>query len=109
VEDHIDAFHRAGEAIPVAHVADQEPDIRPIAVVLTLVELLGLIPAEDSNDLRFESKQVIDEPGSDRPRTSGDEDAPAAVAFGRRYLRLLDPGRGRPPRPALAVSADGRA
>jgi hypothetical protein len=79
VEDHVDAFAGAEQAVPVADVPDQEPQV-PVAMPMALVELLCLVAPEDADDLRVERQEVVDQPPPDRPGASGDEDAsPAKV------------------------------
>jgi hypothetical protein len=45
---------------------------------MALVELLGLVPAEDAHDVGAARDEVIDEARTDGPRTAGDQDATAA-------------------------------
>jgi hypothetical protein len=78
VEHGVDAVHRPDQAIAIADVADQEPDVGSVAQTLALIELLRLVAAEDPDDLRLETEEMVDEAGPDRARTAGDEDPLAA-------------------------------
>ena len=49
---------------------------RPPGMPLALVELLGLVAAEDAHDARLELQQPLDEAGADRARTAGHEHPP---------------------------------
>ena len=51
VEHRVNAVDSPGEAVPVAHVTDQEPDVGMVLETLPLVELLGLVTTEDPDDL----------------------------------------------------------
>jgi hypothetical protein len=75
MEDGVDPVHGPDEAIPVADVTDQEPDVAPIAEALALVELLRLVPPEDPHDFRLEPEEVVDQARADRARTAGDQDS----------------------------------
>jgi hypothetical protein len=78
VEDGVDPVHRTDQAIAVAHVADEEPDVAAVAQPLALVELFRLVASEDPDDLRLLAEKMIDEPSADRPGPAGDEDSLAA-------------------------------
>ena len=75
VEDEVDALHRPVEPVTIADVADQEAEIPSSGVPLALVELLGLVAPEDTDDTGVELEQAVDEAGADRARTAGHEHA----------------------------------
>ncbi len=56
MEHDIDVLGRPQEAVPVAHVTDEESHVRPRAKPLALVELLALIAPEHPHDGRLGRK-----------------------------------------------------
>jgi hypothetical protein len=60
VEHDVDALAGAQHPVTVAHVADQEADVRS-RDTMALVELLGLITAEDANHIGAAGEEMIDQ------------------------------------------------
>ena len=77
MEDGVDALAGAQHPVTVAHVTDQEADIRA-RDAMALIELLGLIAAEDAHDIGAAGEEMVDQARADGPRTARDEDATAA-------------------------------
>ena len=77
MEDDVDVLGRPHQPVAVADVADQEADVRTRSEPLTLVELLRLVAPEDAHDRGVGLQEVLDEAGSDRSRSPGDEHAAA--------------------------------
>ena len=77
MEDDVDVLRGAKQPVAIADVADEEPHVRPGPEPLALVELLGLVPAEDAHDggVRFEG--LLHQPRTDGPGPTGDEHAAA--------------------------------
>ena len=78
VEDDVDVLRRAQQPVAVPDVADEEADLGPSSDLLPLVELLGLVAAQDADDGRLGGQQLADEVRADGPGAARDEDAPAA-------------------------------
>jgi hypothetical protein len=55
----VDAVHRPGQAVPIAHIADEPAQPRVVAEVLADLILLQLIPREDDDPVRVELVQCV--------------------------------------------------
>jgi hypothetical protein len=106
VEDDVDPVHRPAEPVAVADVADEEADVAPVVQALALVELLGLVPAEDPDDRRVVLQEPLDEPGADRAGAARDEDSRAAER-GAGGDRRSSVGRTRAPGAARETVPEG--
>ena len=74
MEDEVDVLHGPLETVTIADVADQETEITPPGMPLALVELLGLVAAEDADHARLEFQQPFDKSRADGSRSAGHED-----------------------------------
>ena len=66
MEDDVDALAGAQHPVTVADVTDQETNGAP-GNTMALIELLGLVSPEDTNDVGAVRDKVIDEARADRP------------------------------------------
>ena len=61
------------QAITVTDVADQEAQVFAVGMALPLVELLGLVAAEDAHDGGLSLEETLDESGADGAGAAGDQ------------------------------------
>ena len=78
VEDDVDVLGGAHQPIAIADVAHEEADVAAAAEQLALVELLGLVAAENADDGRPRGEELSHEVRAHGPGAAGHENAPAA-------------------------------
>jgi hypothetical protein len=74
MEDEVDVLHGPLETVTIADVSDQETQVTPPGMPLALVELLGLVAAEDADHARLELEQPLDKSRADGSGSASHKD-----------------------------------